>query len=138
MSRVRGSGVVFAFLGLLAVAAFTGCGRDDFNNDPKPPVPLEATIEISPAKVEISPSGFGAGLVNFVIANNSGADAALAIKGPVDETSSPIPSNGNGIIKVAMKTGEYEIGVDGQERIKPTRINVGPDREASNNDLLLP
>lgn len=137
MARRRGI-AASCIAGLLALLVLAGCGRDDFKNEPKPAVPLEATIEISADNIDISPSGFGAGLVNFVIANNSGEEAALAIKGPVDETTSPIPSNGNGIFKVEMKTGDYQLSVDGREMVEPTRITVGPDREPSNNDLLLP
>jgi hypothetical protein len=135
MSRRRGTGAALAFVVLLALA---GCGRDDFKNDPKPPVPLEATIEITDRAVDISPAGFGAGLVNFVIANNSGADAAVAINGPTEDTTSPIPSNGNGVFKVETRPGDYRLSVAGNPKIKPVTVTVGPEREPSNNDLLLP
>lgn len=138
MSRERGTGVALAFMAALAAVAFAGCGRDDFNGDPKPPAPLEATIAISPEQVEVSPRGFGAGLVNFVIANNSDQRAAVTISGPVDQTSSPIPVNANGVLRVEMKTGDYRVSVDGREPIKPARFTVGPERPPSNNDLLLP
>ncbi len=137
MSPRRGT-VAFITAGLLALIALGGCGRDDFKNDPKPAVPIAATIEISAEKIDISPSGFGAGLVNFIIANNSGADAELAIKGPTEELSSPIPSNGNGVFKVEMKAGDYRLSINGDKAIKPVQVTVGPDREPANNDLLLP
>lgn len=138
MSRERGRYAALTVTAVFAVLVFAGCGRDDFNNDPKPPVALEATIEISPERVDVSPRGFGAGLVNFVIANNSDAEAVMAIKGPVDRTSAPVPAAGNGVFRVDMTTGDYEISVDGHALIKPVRLAVGPERPPSNNDLQLP
>lgn len=137
MSRERGRRAAIAASAAVAVLAFAGCG-DDFNNDPKPPFPLEATIAISPERVDVAPRGFGAGLVNFVIANNSDEEAVVAIEGPVDQTSSQVPAAGNGMFRVEMKTGDYAISVNGHPLIKPVRLTVGPERPPSNNDLELP
>jgi hypothetical protein len=136
MSPRRGAALTVA--ALLVLVVLGGCGRDDFKNDPKPAVPLDATIEVSDKKIDISPTAFGAGLVNFIVANNSGKEAALKIDGPVDETSSPIPSNGNGVLKVNMEKGHYKLSIEGSDGITPAEIQVGAEREPSNNDLLLP
>jgi hypothetical protein len=137
MSPRRGTALasVAALLVLIPVA---GCGRDDFENKPKPAVPLEATIQISADKIDVSPDTFGAGIVTFVIANNSEQNAALTIKGPVTATSSPIPSNANGVFKIEMKSGDYQLSVDGNEDILPAQVDVGAPRESSNNELLQP
>jgi hypothetical protein len=137
MSPRRGAAALTA-TALLVPVLLAGCGRDDFKNDPKPAVPLQATIEVSDKKIDISPTAFGAGLVNFVVANNSGQEAALKIDGPVDETSSPIPSNGNGVLKVNMQQGRYKLSIDGDSQIASAEVKVGAAREPSNNDLLLP
>jgi hypothetical protein len=137
MSRERGRYAALAVMAVLAVLVFAGCGSD-FNDDPKPPVPLEATIEISPTQVDVEPRGFGAGLVNFVIANNSDAEAAVVLRGPVDQTSSPVPAAGNGIFRVEMKTGDYAIAVVSHPLIKLARLTVGAERPPSNNVLQLP
>jgi hypothetical protein len=135
MSRWRGTGVLLAVVALLALG---GCGRDDFKNDPRPPVPLEATVEITDSKVQVSPASFGAGLVNFTIANNSSGDAVFALTGKTDATSEPIPANGNTTFKVPMQTGTYEAGVYRKDSIKKARIAVGGERASAQNDLLLP
>ena len=125
-------------LAVVALFALAGCGRDDFENKPRPPVPLEATVEITDSAVSISPASFGAGLVNFTIANNSSDDATFTISGPTDETSEPIPANGNTTFKVPMDPGSYEAGVYRKDAIKPFRIEVGSERASAQNDLLLP
>lgn len=127
--------MVLAVLGLLI---FAGCGRDDFKNDPRPPVPLEATVEITDEAVQVAPSSFGAGLVNFTIANNSSDAATFSLTGPKDENSEPIPANGNTTFKVPMDTGTYEAGVYRNEKIKKAQIRVGGERQSASGDLLLP
>jgi hypothetical protein len=128
--------VILAVLGTALIAA--GCGGDDFKNDPRPPTPLEVTVEINNDAVQVSPGAFGAGLVNFVIANTSNDDAIFEVKGPVDAESSPIPARGNTVFKLEMKSGRYEASAHDRDLIAPARIEVGPDRESAQNDLLLP
>ena len=59
--------------------AIAGCGRDDFENDPRPPLPAEVSIELGQKEVVVSPAEFGAGLVNFTIANLGRTEASIAI-----------------------------------------------------------
>ncbi len=125
-------------LAAVALVALAGCGSDDFANDPRPAAPLEATVEITDAAVEISPSAFGAGLVNFTIANNSSDEATFALAGPTEETSEPIPANGNTTFNVPMETGTYKAGVYRKDSIKPFEIRVGAERPSAQNELLLP
>jgi hypothetical protein len=135
MSRWRGTGVLLAVVALVALG---GCGRSDFKNDPRPPVPLEVTVEITDSVVQVSPSSFGAGLVNFTIANNSSDSAVFSITGKANATSEPIPANGNTTFKVPLATGTYAAGVYRKASIKPTKIEVGAERPSAQNDLLLP
>ena len=115
-----------------------GCGRDDFKNDPRPPTPLEVTVEMTDKAVQVAPANFGAGLVNFVIANTSDNDAVFEIKGPVDERSSTIPARGNTVFKVQLKQGSYEASAHDSDTVEPAQIEVGPERASAQNDLLLP
>jgi hypothetical protein len=126
--------VATALLGVLAVA---GCGRSDFKNDPRPPVPAEVSVKIAPDGVGISPREFGAGLVNFTVANLTDKTGSLAINGPVDATSNDIGPGDADTIKVDMKTGSYEASVDGFAA-RPFSFNVGPERPSGQNDLMLP
>jgi hypothetical protein len=133
----RGRGVLLA-LTAVSVLIVAGCGRDDFENDPRPPVPDEITVKIGDDGVLVSPAAFGAGLVNFTIANLSDDDAALAIEGPTTATSDQIPPGGNAILKTQMESGSYQFTAEGPPKVEPFQLQVGPERASGQNDLLLP
>ncbi len=122
---------------LVTALVVAGCGRDDFKNDPRPPIPAEVSVKIAKDGVAVSPKEFGAGIVNFTIANLTTEPGTLAIQGPVDADSSEIPPTGTGTIKVDMKTGSYEASVSGIAA-RPFSFTVGPERPSGQNDLLLP
>jgi hypothetical protein len=122
---------------LVTALAVAGCGRDDFKNDPRPPIPAEVSVKIARDGVAVSPKEFGAGLVNFTIANLTTQPGTLAISGPVDADSSEIPPAGTDTVKVDMKTGSYEATVSGVAA-RPFSFTVGPERPTGQNDLLLP
>lgn len=126
--------VAAALLGVLAVA---GCGGSDFKNDPRPPVPAEVSAKISSQGVAVSPREFGAGLVNFTVANLTNETGSLAIQGPVDATSPDIAPGDTGTVRVDMKTGSYEASVNGFT-VAPFGFTVGPERPSGQNQLLLP
>ena len=128
---------MLAALPLLAALVATGCGRDDFKNDPRPPVPAEVAVKIANSGVGVSPREFGAGLVNFTIANLTERPGTLAISGPVDADSNEIPPGAAETLKVQMKTGTYEASVSGIA-VRPFSFTVGPERPSAQNDLLLP
>ena len=128
--------LVFA-AALVTALVVAGCGRDDFKNDPRPPIPAEVSVKIAKDGVAVSPKEFGAGIVNFTIANLTTEPGTLAIQGPVDADSSEIPPTGTGTIKVDMKTGSYEASVSGFAA-RPFSFTVGPERASGQNDLLLP
>jgi hypothetical protein len=121
----------------LAAMVVAGCGRNDFNNDPRPPVPAEVSVRIVPTGVGVSPKVFGAGLVNFTVANLTNETGSLAIHGPVSATTDPIAPGDAATTKVAMKTGHYEASVDGFS-VRPFSFTVGPERPSGQNQLLLP
>jgi hypothetical protein len=122
----------------LVVLVVAGCGRNDFNNDPRPPIPAEISVKIASDGVVVSPKEFGAGLANITVANLTSNDTgSLVIHGPVDTTSDPIAPGDADTIKVQMKTGDYEASVDGIA-LRPFNFTVGPERPSGQNDLLLP
>jgi hypothetical protein len=145
MARRRGRAFVArttprAFLAavtLLLVLFAAGCGRDDFKNDPRPPVPAEVAVKIANDGVGVSPKTFGAGLVVFTVANLTNQPGSLAIHGPVTATTDEIPPAGTGSVKVDLKSGNYEASVDGIA-VRPFQFTVGPERASGQNDLLLP
>jgi hypothetical protein len=133
----RGRGLLVATV-VLAAALFTaGCGRDDFKNDPRPPIPAEVSVKIATSGVAMSPKKFGSGLVNFTIANLTTKPGTLAIHGPVDADSNELPPGGAETLKVEVKPGTYEASVSGIA-VKPFSFTVGPERPSGQNDLLLP
>src|SRR6266550_1744620 len=87
----------------LAAIAVAGCGRNDFKNDPAPPVPADVTVKIASDGVGVSPKVFGAGLVNLTIANLTNDTGSLAIHGPVNANSDSIAPAGTDILKVDLK-----------------------------------
>jgi hypothetical protein len=121
----------------VAAVALAACGRDDFDNDPRPPVPAEVTVKIGNGEVVVSPRTFGAGLVNFQIANFEDTPATLAIQGPTEAVSEEIPARGNNSLRTEMETGSYEASADGVDAT-PFSFEVGPQRPSAQNDLLLP
>jgi hypothetical protein len=136
MLRRRGRALLIA-AALVTALAVAGCGRDDFKNDPRPPIPAEISVKIAKDGVAVSPKEFGAGLANFTIANLTTKPGTLAIHGPVDTDSAEIPPAGTDTIKVEMKTGSYEASVSGIAA-RPFSFTVGPERPSGQNDLLLP
>ena len=128
--------LVFA-AALVTALAVAGCGQDDFKNDPRPPIPAEVSVKIAKDGVAVSPKEFGAGLVNFTIANLTTEPGTFAIQGPVDADSSEIPPAGTDTVKVELKTGSYEASVSGVAA-RPFSFTVGPERPSGQNDLLLP
>ena len=122
---------------LLLAVAVTGCGSSDFPNDPRPPTPIEVSAKVDSERVQVAPDRFGAGLVNFTIANLTTRPGTLTIQGPVDADSDQIPPSSAETLRVDMKTGSYEAGVDGFGA-RPFSFTVGPERGSGQNDLLLP
>src|SRR3954469_24137132 len=131
MLRERGRVLLFA-AALVTALALAGCGRNDFKNDSRPPVPAEVSVKIAKDGVAVSPKEFGAGLVNFTIANLTTDTGTLAIHGPVDASSTEIPPAGTGTIKVDMKSGSYEASVSGVA-VRPFSFTVGPERPSGQN-----
>jgi hypothetical protein len=122
---------------LLAALVVAGCGRNDFENDPRPAIPAEISVKIATDGVAVSPKEFGAGLTNITVANLTNETGSLAIHGPVDATSNQIGPGDADTLKVDMKSGSYEASVDGFA-VRPFSFTVGPERPSGQNDLLLP
>jgi hypothetical protein len=130
--RVRSLAAVVVALSALGVAA---CGEEDFENNPRPAAPISLTARIGDSGVSVGPQDVGAGLANITISNQTDDPATLVLEGPTDESSDEIVAGGTGSMKVALEEGDYQVSNDGSGSAK---LTVGPDRESSQNDLLLP
>lgn len=134
--RRRGRALVALAVGLAALAV-GACGRDDFENEPRPAVPAEVSVELGADEVSVSPAEFGAGTTNFTIANLGDVAASLVIDGPIEAESDEVPPGGSAVLKTELDTGDYEASASGVES-EPFEFVVGPDRESAQDELLLP
>src|SRR2546423_7822435 len=127
MLRRRGRAPFVAAALMVVALAASGCGRNDFKNDPRPPVAAEVAVKIARDGVVVSPKEFGAGLVNFTIANLTEQTGSLAIHGPVSTTSDQLGPGDADTVKVQLKTGNYEASVD-SIAVRTFNFTVGPER----------
>ena len=130
--RVRSLAAVVVALSALGVAA---CGEEDFANNPRPPAPISLTARIGDSGVSVGPQDVGAGLANITISNQTADPATLVLDGPTQKSSDEIVAGGTGSMKVTLQEGDYQVSNDGGGT---TKLTVGPERESSQNDLLLP
>ena len=126
---------------LLAVAA-SGCGSSDFANEPRPPVPIDITANVTSNQVVVSPNRVGGGLADFTVTNQSDSPVRFTLVGPApqdNQQSGDIPPGGVGSLKASLHEGRYEATAGGgNSRISPDTITVGAERKSAQNDLLLP
>ncbi len=123
----------------VAAAAVTlgACGRDDFENEPRPPLPFDVSVEVSEEAVIFSPAQFGAGIATFTIVNLTDEPAVFAIDGPTVDESEEIPAGATGVLKTEVVTGDYEAVAEGTSAT-PFEFEVTAERDSAQDDLLLP
>ena len=153
MSTSKGAGRVsrrarqrgFAALVTLAALPLGACGSSDFTNEPaRAAAPIVVTARIDRHEVVVSPDHFGAGLVNFTIANFSASPVTFTLRGPKDTASQQIPPGqpGGGAaatdLKVELPEGSYQASAGPGASAQPDTVKVGPKRQSSKNQLLLP
>ena len=85
-----------------------------------------------------SPDRFGAGLVNFTIANFSDSPVRFTLSGPKEAATQPIPPGAPGSLKIELPEGSYEVTAGEAASARPATVKVGPKRPGSENELLLP
>jgi hypothetical protein len=123
---------------LLVVAiVLAGCGSSDFANNPRPPTPIEVSAKVDSKRVQVAPDSFGAGLVNFTVANLSGAPVTFNVSGPTEGSTTEIQPGAPDYLRINMKEGTYQVTAS-KAKIKPATIEVGPERPSSQNKLLEP
>jgi iron uptake system component EfeO len=133
--RRRGTALV-ALAAALALGA-SACGGDDFENEPRPPVPAEVSVTVDDRRVTVSPREFGAGIVNFTIANIGAVPTAVAIDGPTAGETEAIAPGNTAELRIEMETGDYEVEAP-ESDAEPFVLAVGPERESASDELLLP
>jgi hypothetical protein len=129
-------------VGALALAlALAACGEEDFENEPRPAAPIELTALINDREVKVSPStakAVGAGLATITISNQSADPATLVLEGPIDDASDEIAPGGTGNMNTTLEEGDYIVSAGEGSSLREGRLEVGPERESAQNELLLP
>jgi hypothetical protein len=135
---------------LLATCAFalaaSGCGEDDFENDPRPPTPKQLTGVITEEKVTVSPNELGAGPVVITVSNQTEMPHTITLEstdgGTIREQSSNINPLDTATIQRTLTQGQYTVSAGSTEaverEIQPATLTIGPDRKSGSDDLLLP
>jgi hypothetical protein len=121
----------------VAALAVAGCGSGTTTTRPRPPAQLEVSANVNPEKVQVSPDKFGAGVVNFTVANLSSSPITFSVNGPKKASTTRIQPGAPDYLKMNLTEGTYQATV-GNSKIKPATIKVGPERRSSQNQLLLP
>lgn len=131
---------------MVAAVLVSGCGGGKaYKNDPRPPSPIVITAAITPDRVSVSPTRFGAGPISLVVTNQTDSSQRLSIVRQVngqpqrtpDGETSPINPHDTASLKADVEQGDYTVSVD-RGSIKPARISVGEERDSAQNDLLEP
>jgi hypothetical protein len=133
-----------AALGAIALAGCGGSGTT-YANNPRPPAPIVVTASISNEGVAASPERFGAGPIEVVVTNQTGAAQSLTLEsvdgpgeGPgVRQATSPINPRDTARLAANLRPGRYRLHVDGTG-IRAARLVVGPTRHSAQSDLLQP
>ena len=130
------------FAAVAAVAA--GCGDEDFENEPRPPVPMELTGVIQDDKVTVSPSkNIGAGPFVITISNQTDAERTITLEGEsITEEVGPVEPLETATIQRTLAPGSYEVRAGSTKalpkQIAPALLDVGAERKNSSSELLLP
>ena len=126
-----------------AAVAVAGCGEDDFENEPRPPVSINLTGVIQDRGVTVSPSDVEARPFEITISNQTDESHTVTLEGEaVEETVGPIQPQGTATIQKTLTPGSYEVragsAVATARQIPPAELTIGDKRDSSNDRLLLP
>ena len=122
----------------------TACGGDDdFANEPRPPIPLQLTGVITDDEVTVSPNQVGAGPIILNVSNQTDQVHTVTLEGEgVEERVGPIKPLDTAAIQKTLEPGSYEVSagspVATPKEIQPGLLTIGPERDTSSDDLLLP
>jgi hypothetical protein len=128
--------------GLLALAAIGCASNTSYKNEPRPPSPIVVTASISKDRVSVSPAHFGAGPIDLVITNQTGASQQIVLETRgagvgLKQSTAPINPRDTAEIKADLASGRYSVRTsDGG--IHPALLRVGRERPSAQNQLLQP
>jgi hypothetical protein len=138
-------GKAILLVGGASLALAAGCGDEDFANDPRPPTAVELSGVIKDEGITISPRREGAGPIRILIANQTDRSHTITLEGDdIVERVGPVQPGDVAPIQKTLDSGTYEIragsprAVDIEDQIPPATLTIGPERDSSDTELLLP
>jgi hypothetical protein len=160
----RGREAIPAALGIAAVGLLGfGCGTESHPNEPRPPISVDVSVNITDRDISAQPSKVGVSgaaatplaqnevpgpqadrkaplVVVFTTSNTTATDTTLEIHGPggFERLSGPLVAMGTNVFKVGLPNGHYTLEAADIPSAKPAPFFVGPERPSAQNDLLLP
>jgi hypothetical protein len=146
--RLRTGKAALASAAAAGALLVVGCGgEDDFENKPRPPVPLQLTGVITTESVTISPRTVAPGPIVLIVSNQTDKPHILTLKGPeVNEETGEIPPADTATVQATLRdtrAGEaYEVeanstegAVDPEDVIAPATIRIFEKSEDECNRL---
>jgi hypothetical protein len=125
-------------------ASALGCGTGKtYQNNPRPPQPIVVAAAITPGGITVSPSTFGAGLIQLVVSNLTTSSQQLEVvsRGAgspvVQQQTGPINPQDTAQLKANLGPGAYNVRV-ADTKVKSAVLKVGATRASSQNQLLQP
>jgi hypothetical protein len=128
-------------VGALALVA-SGCGSGkDYAHNPRPASPIVVAASITSGGINISPSHFGAGLIQLVVTNLTGSSQQVTVKSTAgsgfQQQTAPINPQDTAEVKANLGQGGYLVSV-ADPNVKSANLAVGAPRKTSQDQLLQP
>jgi hypothetical protein len=127
---------------VLALLGLAGCGASGRVNRDRPPAPINVSAAIHDARVEVSPTRFGAGPIFLIVSNQSPRTQRLTLEtagraAGIRRSTTAIAPQGTARLAVQLTRGAYRVGVY-DRAVAPARLSVGARRPSAQNELLQP
>lgn len=129
----------------LSVLVMAGCGGGkDFQDKPRPAVPIVLNGVITDQRVTVQPNRIGAGPIVITVANETQRSHTLTLDGPniAPIRVGPINPQDTAQIQQNLQPGQYTVKAGSSQavptEIAPAHLIIGKARPASNDQVGLP
>ena len=139
--RTRAAALILS--GVALAGGVAACGDDDFENKPRPPVPVQLTGVITAERVTVSPNKIGAGPVVITVSNQTPDAHTVTLEGEgLRERVGPINPEATAAIQKTLPPGQYVVKAGSEhavtKEIRPATLVIGKERGSASGQLLLP
>jgi len=123
---------------VLALGALGACGTESPGDDERAPAPIVITASVSGDHVSVFPHSFGAGPINLVVTNQTGAAQQVTLesvppadgRGGLRQRTAPISPLDTATLAAEVLPGRYTVHVGGRA-IAPATLRVGRMRPSA-------